>query len=130
MQYTAVISLQVGKLATSKKHDHFSVDGTRVKAWASVKSFQPKSEAAPSGNGGDHDDPSPLPTAACELSTETQVKPTTTMTAAKAPDTNAAVDFRGYRRSNATHASVTDPEARLYKKSSGAGAILCFMGMP
>ena len=41
---------------------------------------------------------------------------------------NAEVDFRGERRSNATHASMTDPEARLFKKSSGAGAMLCFMG--
>ncbi|CDZ74048.1 ISXoo14 transposase [Neorhizobium galegae bv. orientalis] len=116
------------KVAPLLSDDHFSVDGTLVKAWASVKSFQPKSEVAPSGDGGDHDDPSPLPTAASELSIETQVKPTTTMTAAKAPDTNAAVDFRGHKRSNATHASVTNPEARLYKKSSGAGAILRFMG--
>jgi hypothetical protein len=41
---------------------------------------------------------------------------------------NAEVDFRGEKRSNATHVSMTDPEARLYKKSPGAGAILCFMG--
>ena len=43
-------------------------------------------------------------------------------------DRNAEADFRRERRSNATHASTTDPEARLYKKSPGAGAILCFMG--
>ena len=41
---------------------------------------------------------------------------------------NAEVDFKGEKRSNATHASVTDPDARLYKKSPGAGAVLCFMG--
>ena len=41
---------------------------------------------------------------------------------------NAEADFRGQKRSNATHASLTDPQARLYKKSPGAGAILCFMG--
>ncbi len=41
---------------------------------------------------------------------------------------NAEVDLRGERRSNATHASVTDPDARLFKKSPGAGAMLCFMG--
>jgi hypothetical protein len=41
---------------------------------------------------------------------------------------NAEVDFKGEKRSNATHASVTDPDARLYKKSPGAGAMLCFMG--
>lgn len=41
---------------------------------------------------------------------------------------NAEVDFRGEKRSNATHASTTDPEARLYKKSAGTGAALCFIG--
>ena len=40
----------------------------------------------------------------------------------------AEVDFKGEKRSNATHASTTDPDARLYKKSPGIGAILCFMG--
>jgi len=40
---------------------------------------------------------------------------------------NAEVDFKGEKRSNATHASVTDPDARLYKKSPGAGAVLCTM---
>ncbi len=43
-------------------------------------------------------------------------------------DRNAEVDFRGERRSNATHASTTDPDARLFRKSRGTGAILCFMG--
>jgi hypothetical protein len=41
---------------------------------------------------------------------------------------NAEVDFRGEKRSNATHASTTDLDARLYKKSPGTGAVLCFMG--
>jgi hypothetical protein len=41
---------------------------------------------------------------------------------------NAEVDFKGEKRSNTTHASTTDPEARLYKKSPGASATLCFMG--
>jgi len=38
------------------------------------------------------------------------------------------VNFRGEKRLNATHASVTDPDARLHKKAPGAGAALCFMG--
>ena len=38
------------------------------------------------------------------------------------------VDFRGEKRSNKTHTSTTDPDARLFKKSPGAGAMLCFMG--
>ncbi len=41
---------------------------------------------------------------------------------------NPTVDFRGERRSNATHASTTDPEARLYKKAQGREAKLCYQG--
>ena len=41
---------------------------------------------------------------------------------------NTEVDFKGEKRSNATHVSTTDPEARLDKKSAGTGAVLCFMG--
>jgi transposase len=41
---------------------------------------------------------------------------------------NPTVDFRGERRTNATHASTTDPEARLYKKAAGQEAKLCFLG--
>lgn len=53
-------------------------------------------------------------------------------TAAPSPSTddpgNPSVDFRGERRTNATHASTTDPEARLYKKATGQEAKLCFLG--
>jgi transposase len=74
--------------------EHFSVDGTLVEAWASMKSFRPKdgSDEPPSGGR------------------------------------NAEVNFRGEVRSNATHASTTDPDARLYRKSAGKEAKLCFMG--
>ncbi len=41
---------------------------------------------------------------------------------------NAEEDFRGARRRNDTHQSTTDPEARLYRKSKGAPAMLAFMG--
>jgi transposase len=41
---------------------------------------------------------------------------------------NPTVDFRGERRTNATHASTTDPEARLYKKAPGQEAKLCYFG--
>jgi transposase len=41
---------------------------------------------------------------------------------------NREADFHGQRRSNATHASTTDPEARLYRKGPGKEAKLCFMG--
>jgi hypothetical protein len=41
---------------------------------------------------------------------------------------NPSVDFQGERRTNATHASTTDPEARLYKQAAGQEAKLCFLG--
>jgi transposase len=41
---------------------------------------------------------------------------------------NPSVDFHGQRRSNATHQSTTDPDARLYKKSQGAEARLAYLG--
>jgi len=78
--------------------DHFSVDGTLIEAWASMKSFTPKTS-----EGGD---PPPPPSGG----------------------RNADVDFKGQKRSNETHQSTTDPEARLYRKGSGMEARLCFMG--
>ena len=41
---------------------------------------------------------------------------------------NADADFHGERRTNETHASTTDPDARLYRKGPGKEAKLCFMG--
>ena len=41
---------------------------------------------------------------------------------------NPEVDWRGQRRSNATHRSATDPEARLARKGSGQAAKLCYAG--
>jgi len=48
----------------------------------------------------------------------------------KGPDDpgNPTVDFRGQKRSNATHASTTDPDARLYRKSFGTESKLCYAG--
>ena len=40
---------------------------------------------------------------------------------------NSSVDFHGERRSNATHQSTTDPEARLLRKGKGKEAWLAFM---
>jgi hypothetical protein len=76
--------------------EHFSVDGTLVEAWASMKSF--KAKDPPDGGGG------------------------------VAGDRNAPVDFKGEKRSNATHRSTTDPDARLYRKGPGMEAKLCFIG--
>jgi transposase len=88
-------------LAQARAHhllssEHFTVDGTLIEAWASLKSFKPKAEAPPASPP---DDPG-----------------------------NPSVNFRGEKRSNATHASTTDPEARLYKKAKGREAKLGYLG--
>ena len=106
--------------------EHFSVDGTLIKAWASMKSFQPKPEGMPPDNEGPGDPPKP-DAATDNLLEETQPE-TTLMPRSSRRNRNVEVDFRGEKRSNATHASTTDPDARLYKKSPGTGAALCFIG--
>ena len=86
--------------------DHFSVDGTLVQAWASMKSFKPvKSLDAPGRDVPGRDDPPP-PTSG----------------------RNVETNFRGETRSNATHASTTDPEAKLYRKGPRMEARLAFLG--
>lgn len=105
--------------------DHFSVDGTLIKAWASMKSFQ----ARPETGTAEDDDPGDPPASSAPATPPDQASPETPpMTRSDHRDRNAEVDFRGERRSNATHVSRTDPDARLFKKSPGAGAMLCFMG--
>lgn len=87
--------------------DHFSVDGTLIEAWASIKSFKPKQASGnPSGGGPSSGGQS----------------------AGSGGGRNAETDFHGERRSNATHSSTTDPEAKLYRKGAGREAKLCFMG--
>ena len=73
--------------------EHFTVDGTLLEAWASLKSFQPKDAPPP-------DDPD---------------------------RGNPTVDFKGQRRRNDTHASRTDPDARLYRKADGDKAVLAYL---
>jgi hypothetical protein len=73
--------------------EHFSVDGTLIDAWASLKSFRPKDE----GDAGPK-------------------------------DSNGWGDFSGQQRSNDTHESRTDPQAKLLKKGEGKEAKLCFTG--
>ncbi len=74
--------------------EHFSVDGTLIEAWASMKSFRPKDGSGePPGAGR-----------------------------------NGERSFRGEQRRNDTHASTTDPEAKLYRKSDGQPSRLCFLG--
>ncbi len=96
---------------------HFSVDGTLVKAWVSMKSFRPKENGDPPAQDATPQDPSPQP--------DTETRP---MSRPASRSRNAEVNFKGEKRSNAAHASTTDPDARLYRKSPGTGAMLCFIG--
>ena len=76
--------------------EHFSVDGTLLQSWASIKSLKRKDGTDNKTDDGDKGNPS--------------------------------VDFHGEKRSNATHESSTDAEAKLYTKSKGSAAKLCYMG--
>ena len=89
---------------------HFSADGTLIEAWASLKSFKPKDDTPATDDGGD---PPPRGSSG---------------DASGAEGGNADVDFKGTKRSNATHRSTTDPEALLYRKGPGMEAKLCFIG--
>jgi transposase len=75
--------------------EHFSVDGTLIRAWASHKSFVPKDGPPPPSSGS---------------------------------QSNPDVDFKRQKRSNETHASSTDPDARLYTKSTKGEAIPAYIG--
>ena len=90
--------------------EHFSVDGTLIQAWASHKSFQPKPAVAPDDTGDEPPAPPPPP-----------AEPTPA-------GRNRERDWRGHKRSNETHASVTDPDARLARKSNGQASILAYAG--
>lgn len=79
-----------GQAAALMSREPFSVDGTLLEAWASIKSFRPKDEDEGDNNGWG--------------------------------------DFRGEQRSNDTHVSKTDPEAKLMRKGRGREAKLCFAG--
>ena len=119
--------------------DHFSVDGTLVEAWASFKSFRPKAGGEPPDPPPPADDPPPpgagntSGTGTTETATKTDKaggasKMTADATATSEIGRNVERDWRGQKWSNATHASVTDPDARLYRKAKGKPAQLCYMG--
>lgn len=86
--------LNTGAVKALLSAEHFSVDGTLIQAWASIRSFRRKDG---------QDEPPTL-------------------------GRNGTRDFHGVTWSNETHASTTDPEARLYRKGQGKEARLCFMG--
>ncbi len=118
--------------------DHFSVDGTLVEAWASFKSFKPKAASGgaepPGGDPPPPDAGSPGRIGTTKTAAQTDTadgagKMTTTDTTATSEiGRNAERDWRGQSWSNATHASITDPDARLYRKARGKPAQLCYMG--
>lgn len=90
-----------GQAAAKKllSRDHFTVDGTLIEASASLKSFRPKDARPPDDDGS-----------------------------GEGGGRNEMVDFKGKKRSNDTHASTTDPDARLARKGDGKEAKLCFAG--
>lgn len=97
--FSLVVELAAKKKLVSK--EHFSVDGTLVEAWASLKSFQKKEDGSAKDNKNDNSGDG---------------------------GRNQSVDFHGEKRSNETHESKTDPEAKLYTKGKGQSAKLSFMG--
>ena len=87
--------MQQAKDADLLSAEHFSVDGTMIRAWASHKSFVPKDGPPPPSSGSRN---------------------------------NPEVDFKGKRRSNDTHASITDPDARLFAKSNKMESQPAYLG--
>ena len=94
--------LQQAREADLLSDEHFSVDGTLIEAWASQKSFQRK-------DGGEAPPP--------DVEDPTLRDPG-----------NPTVNFHGEKRSNQTHESTTDPDARLARKSGGHEAKLAYTG--
>ena len=86
--------LALPKVKQLLSSDHFSVDGTLLDAWASVKSFRPKDGSGSPPAGG----------------------------------RNAERNFHNEKRSNETHRSTTDPDAKLFRKGDGQESRLCYMG--
>jgi hypothetical protein len=87
--------------------EHFTVDGTLLESWASLKSFKPR---GPNLGG------------ARKPMRGRRRKPPS------GGGSNPEVNFHGERRSNLTHFSSTDPEAMLAKKGRGREAKLSFAG--
>lgn len=107
--------LRQPRIKSLLSQDHFSVDGTLIDAWASMKSFTPK--AGGESKDGPDDDQEGGGSAGTAGKVEGRSK-----------GRNAERDFRGEKRSNETHASTTDPDARLFKKAQGQASRLCHMG--
>jgi len=89
--------------------DHFSVDGTLIKAWASMKSFQPKADDTP-----DDEEPGELPAPDTKPEPFDSPAETDPMPRNSCRHRNAEVDFKGEKRSNATYASTSLPGDRCF----------------
>jgi transposase len=87
--------MQQAKQAHLLSDEHFSVDGTLIRAWASHKSFVPKDGPPPPSSGS---------------------------------RSNPEVNFKGKKRSNETHVSTTDPDAKLFAKSNKQESIPAYLG--
>jgi transposase len=87
--------MQQARQAHLLSDEHFSVDGTLIRAWASHKSFVPKDGPPPPSSGS---------------------------------RSNPEVDFKGKKRSNETHASTTDPDAKLFAKSNKQESVPAYLG--
>ena len=100
--------------------DHFSVDGTLIQSHASLKGLRPiqtvRAEAQPpAAKDQDGDDSNSSGGTASGGGTSGQGR-------------NPSVNFRGQKRTNQTHQSPVDPEARLCRKGAGQPALLCHSG--
>jgi transposase len=86
-----------GYLEQWMSEEHFSVDGTLIQSYASMKSLRPLDTPDERvSDGAEDDDPG-----------------------------NPTVNFRGEKRTNQTHRSLVDPEARLARKAIGQPSVLC-----
>jgi transposase len=92
--------------------EHFTVDGTLIEAWASLKSFKPKSET----------DSDRQTRNLCKAKRRGRRR----KNGRGRRNSNPSVNFRGEKRANDTHQSSTDPEARLMRKGNGKEAKLSF----
>jgi transposase len=103
--------------------EHFSVDGTMIESFASAKSFQPRpaeGETKPAAETDENGPPSGPSSEAPTSETPSDAK--------GFKPRNAEVDFHGQKRTNQTHSSRTDPEAKLHRKGHGKEAKLSHMG--
>ena len=102
--------------------EHFSVDGTLIESFASAESFQPNPvEESPSDSGSSVGDSEPS-------AADSGPSPAPPADGNGFKPSNPEVDFHGQKRTNETHRSRVDPEAKLYRKGKGKEAKLSHMG--